>query len=160
MYACVPETKHAVVLLGAAVPLPLLGWPVPLARLGRAGSYGFTAITLWTAATDGAARPSALIGAVACLGLLVAEPVARTIANRRSPLDVFPLRWPAWLWAVPVAIVHFGLVFLGSRVAGLRPTATDALAVVLAEAIVVVALGIGLRQWAPPPLPRRHGPAG
>jgi hypothetical protein len=160
VFACVPETKRIVVLLGAAVPLPLLGWPVPLARLGRAGSYGVVAVVLWASATDGAARPSAVVGAVACLGLMLAEPVIRTIGNRRSPLDVVPETWPAWLWAGPVVALHFALVFVGSRVAGIRPTVAEALTVVAAETVVVLAVGVGLRLWATPPLPRRHDPAG
>ena len=154
IYACVPETKRLLVLLGVALPLPLMSWPLALTRLGRAGSYTFVAVCMWAAAIDGVTRPSAILGAAASLGLLVAEPLARALAGRRSPLELVPERLPAVVWVGPVAVIHLGLVFIASRVAGIRPTVDEALSVLLGLAVVVVAIGVGLRQWRPPPLPR------
>ena len=154
IYVCVPETKRMMVLLGVALPLPLMGWPLALASLGRAGSYTFVGVALWAAAIDGAARPSSIIGAVASLGLLIAEPLARALADRRGPLELIPERLPAWLWVLPVAALHLGLVFIGARVAGLRATVDEAVAIVAAVAIATVCIGLGLRFWAPPSLPK------
>lgn len=154
IYVCVPETKRVLVLLGVALPLPLMGWPFAVASLGRAGSYTFVAVALWAAAFDGATRSSAIIGSVASLGLLVAEPAMRAIAGRRGPLELIPDRIPAWLWVAPVALIHLAIVFVSSRVAGLRATTGEALSVVAAEAIALVCVSLGLRFWAPPPLPK------
>ena len=56
VYFTVPDTEHALVLIGAALPLALSSWPVPLARLGSGGAYAATGLLAWTAATDGVAR--------------------------------------------------------------------------------------------------------
>ena len=39
IYVDVPDTEHILVILAAAAPLVLLGWPLNLGRLGEAGGY-------------------------------------------------------------------------------------------------------------------------
>jgi hypothetical protein len=142
VYYTVPDTEQAAVVLGAAVPLVLLGWPYPLARLGFPGAMASAGVLAWTIGAGGIGRFSSIVGGAACLGLFVAEPAARALrAGRRSVLAVLP-RAP---WVVPVvASAHLGLVFIGARVAGLRPTVRDAIAVVAAEAAVALAILVSL----------------
>jgi hypothetical protein len=68
IYGTTPDTEHARVLAGVALPIALLGWPRPLASLGAAGSSVATALVSWTAVVDGLGRPGAVAGAIAGLG--------------------------------------------------------------------------------------------
>ncbi len=153
VYATVPDTERALVLLGVSVPLLLLGWPVALMSLGSAGSYAAVGTLVWVAATDGRGRQTAVIGAIACLGLLVIEPAARLLRGRRATvLAVLPKS----IWTVlPVAGTHLAIVYVASRVAGLRHAIGAAAAIVVIEsAIVAGALflceappGAGPERW-------------
>jgi hypothetical protein len=139
VYATVPDTEAALVLLGVALPLALLGVPWPLAALGRAGSCVMLGVVVWTAAAGGFGRRSSIVGAVASLGLLVVEPAGRWLAGARNgPFVRFARRWSAV--AVLVA-VHLVLVLFASRVAGLRRTAEEA--AVLAAGALAAAVGVG-----------------
>lgn len=142
VYVTVPETQHAIVLLGAALPAVLLAWPRPLARLGSAGSLTLIGIVLWVSAVDGAARPTAIVGGAACLGLLLLEPTVHAIKGRR-PVDVTEPA-PAWRAATPVVALHAALVLIASRGAGLQTTMAACLALVAVE----VAVGVAGRRLA------------
>jgi hypothetical protein len=83
LYENVPDPDFALLIVGAALPLVLLGWPVPLARLGGAGSAGLMGLFAWADAVGGRGRLSAVIAGAACLGLLAVEPVSRLL--RRAP---------------------------------------------------------------------------
>lgn len=142
IYLSGPDTEQSIVLVGVTLPIALLGWPVPTASLGAAGAYAMTGLVTWVAVTAGSARPGAIVGGMACLGVLVVEPAGRRlvgvngIASGRAYVPRL----------VTIAAVHVALVGACSRVAGLRASATDALliaAVVLAAAAVVLA-GLGL----------------
>jgi hypothetical protein len=150
VYFAVPDTEQAAVLLGAALPLALLGWPRALAGLGSAGAYAATGLVVWTAAAGGTGRPSSIVGGIACLGLLTIEPVARAIAPRGSSLlDVVEGR----RWAVvPVAAGQLALVYVASRWAGLRPTVSEAVVIVVVELmlVLVAVAGLGGRLKARP----------
>lgn len=134
----VPETQHAIVLLGAALPAILLAWPRQLARLGSAGSLTLTGIVLWVSAVDGAARPTAIVGGAACLGLLLLEPALHAAKGRRRPFDMGKPA-PAWRAGAPVVAVHAVLVLIASRGAGLQTTMAACLALVAVEVAVGVA---------------------
>lgn len=138
-YATTPETEHVVVLLGAALPVAVLAWWRPPLTLGRVGSLLVVALMAWVVAVDGAARPGAVVGGLACLGLLVILP-ALPAAPRAAP-------WPPGL----VAVLHAGLVVVCSRVAGLRTSAADALAIsALAWALATIALITSTRRGVRP----------
>lgn len=114
----VPDTEQALVLLGAALPLALLGWPLIKVSLGRSGSSAIVGLLVWTAAMGGYHRQSAVIGGIGSLGLLAVEPAAGWLAGRAGhPFD----RLSGRPWAVVLmAAVHLGLVLLVSRLAGLQ----------------------------------------
>jgi hypothetical protein len=137
VYFSVPDTEQASVLLGATLPLVLLGWPRALAGLGSAGAYAATGLLAWTAAAGGYGRPSSIVGGIACLGLLVVEPLARAVRPRvSSVLDAVARRW----WAVaPVAASHLLLVYVASRWAGLQPAVDGAVLIVTLELCLAVA---------------------
>jgi hypothetical protein len=136
VFAAVPNTGGAVALLGAAVPGACAGWPLGGARLGTAGAAGATALLVWTAAAGAAGREPAIVGALACLGLLAACPAGswlaahrRTTPGRARPR---PVTGP-----VAVLVVHTAAVAVASRVAGISHELR--LAVPVAAGTVVVA---------------------
>jgi hypothetical protein len=141
VYYSVPDTEQASVLLGAALPVAALGGPLALAGLGSAGAYAATGLVAWTAATGGLARPSSIVGGIACLGLLIAEPLARALApTGASLLDFVERRW----WGVvPVAAGQLTLVYVASRWAGLRPGVGQAVVIVTIDLAVAVAIVAG-----------------
>jgi hypothetical protein len=137
VYFTVPDTEHLLVLLGAAIAVPLLGWPLPVASFGRPGSYAAVAVLMWAAALDGVGRTASVVGAAACLGLLVAEPVATLIARREPDPDSLP----GPLQVVPFAAAHGVLVYVASRVAGLGSEPVLA-AVISAIALTLAVIGV------------------
>jgi hypothetical protein len=140
IFLTVPDTEQALVALGAALPLALLGWPRPLAWTGRAGAYAATGVLLWVVATGSAGRGSAVVGGVACLGLFVVEPLARLLDPGRGSV----LEWlPAGRWGVAVAaLAQLALVLVAARVAGLRASAAAAGAIALLEFAGAAALSL------------------
>lgn len=149
VYTTVPDTERALVVLGAAVPLAVLGWPLALATLGRAGASATVGLLAWVAVTDGSARPGSVVGAIACLGILLVEPVARTLRGQEPP-DPSPDaavvdRDPAgWRLAMPVILAHLALVAVAARVAGLRTDALESTAIAGFALVTAVFLAA---QW-------------
>lgn len=140
IFFTVPDTEEAAVLLTAAAPVALLGWPAPLASLGGAGSYSVVGVTAWIVVWGSRGRETALVGAAACLGLLLAEPVARLLTRRNTVLQRIS---PDAQTALAVGAAHFLLVVFASRFAGMRPSVLEAS--VLAGAalfLAVVALAV------------------
>lgn len=147
VYATIPDTEAARVLMGAAVPVAVLGWPARSATLGG-GATVLAGLLVWVVAAGGHVRPGAVVGAFACLGLLAADPAARLVSGG-SLLDRLP-RSPAGTVALLVA--QTVVVLVAARVAGPHQSASDAAAVavpLLAAAVGVLALG-GLRRLRPP----------
>jgi len=99
----------------------------------------------WTAAVGGVGRPSSAVGAVACLGVLAAEPLAQALGSRYGiALEQAARR--SW-GQLPVGLLHLVLVYLGSRVAGFRSSVITA-AVVAGAALaggVALFLFLGAR---------------
>lgn len=141
-YATVPETGRLVVVLGVAAALSLAGWPIPVASLGSAGSLVVTGLLVWTSATGGLERPSSIVGASACLGLLVVEPVGRALVRSgASALDSLPDRW--WSCAV-VAGAQAVVVAVASRAAGLQVETGRAVVIAVVDLLVTLALVVAL----------------
>jgi hypothetical protein len=136
VFYAVPNTARALVLLGVALPIALLGWPIALACLGQAGAYVAVGALVWVAAFEGQGRDAATIGAIACLGLLVAEPAARALRGGR---DTVIERLPTSRWGVvAAALVQLSLVLVASRVAGIRHVVATATLVVVIEMCAAV----------------------
>ena len=147
VYATVPDTEMALVAVGVALPLSLLGWPWPLAAWGRVGAWMVAGSLLWVVASGGVGRGSAVIGGIACLGLLAVEPIARRLhPDRRSVLS----RLPGGLLGAPVAaVVQLLLVYVASRVAGTRSSVAAAATIAMAGAAVAVGLALAAAGKVP-----------
>jgi hypothetical protein len=155
VYFTVPDTERALVLLGATLPIVLLGWPFALASLGTVGAYPAVGALVWISAFEGLGRHGSIIGGVACLGLFVVEPIAKWLRlGAATPFETLPTR--VWI-AIPVACAHLVLVVIASRVVGLRTPVGQA--VVLAGATLVFGvaalLALGASYRPRPRSPRR-----
>lgn len=117
VFAAVPDTEQAGALLGASVPGALVGWPVGRARLGGAGAAGAVAVLVWVAALGALGRPVAVLGAVACIGLLAALSIGPWLADRWAIRILRPAARPL---APPLLAlgVHTLVVAVAARVAG------------------------------------------
>jgi hypothetical protein len=111
IYVCVPDTEVPLVLLGAALPVALLA----LNRRARssASTGAFVALMVAGAVVGGVGRPGAVVGGLACVGVLVLVPLAGWRA--RTPADI-----------VVLIVTHGLLVLWVARVAGFRDSAVAA----------------------------------
>lgn len=116
VFAAVPDTEQAAALLGASLPLALLGWPFGAGRLGPPGAGAATALLVWVAAVGGRGREASIIGAVGCLGLLVTLPAGRWLAGRTGWCRT--VRRPRRL-SLTLVLVQLVAVAVASRVAGM-----------------------------------------
>lgn len=116
IYYCVPDTLEAHVLLGATLPIVVVAWPLPLARLGAAGAFASAGVIAWVVAEGGWGRQSSIVGGLATFGLLVLEPLTRFLRRRGwSPFDLLPT---GVLRAPVAAVLHLSFVVVASRIAG------------------------------------------
>lgn len=140
VYACVPDTEQALALLGAALLVAPLGWPVRLARLGQAGSLAVTGLVVVVVALGGVGADRALVGGVASLGGFLVEPLATRLGGpRRQPHD------PGWPAAALLA-AHLAVVLYASRVAGVRDEPGTAGVLAVAGATVAVVAGAAVQR--------------
>lgn len=153
IWATVPDVEAALVLLGAALPMALLGWPPFLARraparpppaFGVAGSLAVAGVLVWAVASGGTGRPGSVVGGLACLGLLAVEPAVRALdPRRRSPLDPLERR-PGLAWAALAA--QLVLVAVAARVVGRPERAATALGLAVLELGLAVAAGAAVAR--------------
>jgi hypothetical protein len=79
-----------------------------------------------------------MIGGAVCLGLFAVEPAARWL--RRDGASVLE-RVPGRPWRLPAAVAaHTVLVYIAARVAGTRPSAAQAAAIVLPVLVTATTL--------------------
>lgn len=152
VYVSVPDTEHAAALLGVALPLVLLAWPKPIARLGAGGAAGAVALVVWGAAYGGRGRPASLLGAVACLGLLAAIAIGpRLIPTIRSVIEDLDRRTAVF----GIAVVHSVIVLLAARTAGLQSEVIAAALLVLPPLLFAIGIAAVVRppSVVPPPPP-------
>ncbi len=127
----VPDTEEARTIVGAMLVAGLLSL-APAVRRDAVGASAAIGLLTWTAGTGGFGRPGAVVGGVACLGVLVLGSIVR----RARPHDLVALG------------VHVLLVLVVARVAGLRQSAWQAGAIAaVAYIVAVLALVIGGRVW-------------
>lgn len=132
-WTTVPDTEQILVVAGVFLPIALLGLPITRITEG-AGAYGVVGLITWVATVGGRGRPGSVIGAVACLGILLAEPIARRVWRGRA---VIP-RHAATARGLGALVVHAVVVLLAARVAGfVRPADTA-----LGLSAVVLLLGV------------------
>jgi hypothetical protein len=144
VFAAVPDTEQAATLLGASVPLALCGWPLGHARLGPTGAGAATALLVWVAAVGGRGREPSIVGAVACLGLLVTLPAGRWLAGRAGhPRAIGRCRHAAVL----LVCVHLAVVAVASRVAGVTTDLHVAVPVAAVTMLVAVAVAVAAGAW-------------
>jgi hypothetical protein len=153
MYTTVPDTEQAAVLVGATLPLALLGWPKPLAALGAPGAAATVGLVVWTASVGGRGRPGAIVGAMACLGVMLIEPLIRLLFRRRPPPAP---TGPLSSGMVITAALHVALVLCVSLAAGREVSARAAAAIsATAFATAALALVVILLLRRPRPAPPR-----
>jgi hypothetical protein len=158
IYATVPDVEAALVVLGATLPVALLGWPgrwrrgtaaaaSPPPSLGVVGALAVAGLLAWTVAAGGAGRPGSVVGGSLCLGVLAVEPLARLVEpRRRSAL----LRGPVGLTALGA---HLVLVAVAARVVGRAETVVAALpaaGLTLAAALAVALAAATAGERIPP----------
>lgn len=133
IYATVPDTEQALVLLGATAPLALTGWPFRWARLGDFGTVGWVALAVWTVARGGVGRSTAIVGGLGSLGILVLEPLVRIWL----PKNEAPGPDRAGPGPMEQLALHLALVLVASRVAGLRRSMLAATGIVAVTNLLV-----------------------
>jgi len=140
VYWTVPDTEAARAVLGVAIFVAVLGWPLRIARFGVGGAVASACVVGWVIGQGGYPRPGAVIGGVATIGLFALEPIARRLRpNERIVFDARKV-----LLAACLVIVHVACVAAGSRWAGLARDRGPAALRVLAFAPVALALTFAL----------------
>ncbi len=130
----VPDTERAGALLGVAFPLAFAGWPLRLLSLGP-GAAAAVASLGWVSALAASSRTGAMIGGLASLGIMLADPVGRRLAKRR-PTALEVLSRSPGTGAVVIGLIQVALVFGASRVAGMQRGLVPALAIAVAVLVV------------------------
>lgn len=135
VWVTVPETQHVVVLMGAVLPVAAVAffWST---RLGIPGAFAAVAVLAWVIEVDGQARDGAVVGSLACLGLLALEPVLRRLPGGATTSDVTRF------------VVHAVLVAWCSRVAGMVDQAPVALVLVAVGYVVAGVVVVRMRSEA------------
>ena len=139
LYWTVPDTERVRPLIGAAVPIAFSGWPKRWSRMGAGGIGAAVGLFAWVAAIEGRGRPGSVVGAVASLGLFVAEPIGARLAKGRLAALSRSVKVGAYEWC----LLGSQLLVVGyaSRVAGLEATAGAAMLLLVPAILVAVALG-------------------
>jgi len=127
VFGAVPDTEQARALVGATAAAAPFGVD-PRTAPGPAGTSAVVGLLAWTAATGGWPRPGAVVGALACVGVLA---LGGLVAWARLPVAA-------------VLLLHTALVVVASRGAGLRDRAVTAAAIVAAAYGAAV---LGLSVW-------------
>jgi hypothetical protein len=126
VYVCAPDTEYTKVLLGALIPVSLLVFDATLRASAPTGATA--ALVVWTAFVEGRGRPGSVVGALACLAVVLL--VAATRWQWRRVTDV------VLLLTIDVAAVVYV-----ARVAGFRQSAWAA-AVLAVPALLLTWLAL------------------
>jgi hypothetical protein len=133
VFLTVPDTEEILVLLGSALPVFVWAWPKPYVRLGG-GVFPLVGILMWVIAWGGRGREGSIVGAVACLAILLVEPVEARLKRRFLPAS-----------SVATTVIHGVLILIVARIAGLQ-AAPGMAAVIATLALVTGTIGF----WALP----------
>ena len=143
-FLCVPDTEEIGLLAAIYLLMGILGWFHRGLVLGPSGGWAAVGVLLWTIAIGGRGREGAIIGAVACLGLLVAEPIGRLLSGRKAhplPGGVAGRRF--------VVVGHLILAFFMARVAGMRETPREAAELALPAMLAAIGAVVALERFFP-----------
>ena len=138
IFVTVPRTDEALILLGGAGAL------IVHPTIKGAGAFPLTGLAIWAAVIGGASRTGSIVGALACFGLLIIEPLDHWLRRRladpgSSPVDgMAPNRL--------LLSIHLLVVTMSSRVAGFREKSEPALVI----ALVAFAIGWTLMTFTTP----------
>jgi hypothetical protein len=166
VYLAVPDTELARVMLGVALPFVLLSVPKAMCPIGPAGSAALAGFFAWVVFVGGRGRPGSVVGGLACLGLLLAEPVGRrwigAVIATRTFVPHRRSRRPEeeYLLATAVAgVVQLAVALYASQIVG-REDGAIAAVVILAPAAVAAVLLAPMLYPRPPPvlMPRKRSP--
>lgn len=133
LFLTVPETNAATVLLGVWASASFLGWPRPLARFGRPGSFAAIGLYVVVAATGSVGREAALVAGIACLGLLLIIPIRDWLFAPRTHHEA----GSGWYFLI---LVQLGLGVAISRTGGRTNSVVNAAAVIAIWLSVAFAL--------------------
>jgi hypothetical protein len=154
IYATVPDTEQIIALCGASVALFAYTVPTPIGSLGPEGVGAAMGLLMWAAAFDARGRPSALIGAVGCLGLLIAEPVGRLLVRQRpSSRPSRRVNYEQLILAALFGSIQVALALYAGRVAGMQHNPWIALALLVPADVLAVGFST---QLPPPTRPHAH----
>jgi hypothetical protein len=140
LYATVPDTDFALILAGVLLPMGLLCLPRYRMITGAAGAAGLSGCVCVVAAIGGYGRPSAIVGGIACLGVVALAPALAKLASsvKAGRRELMPSL---------VIAIHVVLVWYAARIAGRQPFARRALVVwAVGEIVVVAAVTTVLRR--------------
>ena len=115
LFAAVPDTEWALSLMAVSVVLTFLSWPKVAGSLGSEGAYAAVAVFILVAGVGGSGRPPSVLGSIACLGLLILEPVVTAIKPSVVKLTTLPSR--TWGGAMVASLPQLVLVLVSSRIA-------------------------------------------
>jgi hypothetical protein len=114
-FLAVPDTEWVRTLFAVALPISFLAWPRVLVTVGPAGAYAAGAVFALFTSEGGTGRPASVIGALACLGLLLIEPV---LFRARPQIDLLRAQLLGGPMSVLIAAVpQFAIVLVNSRIA-------------------------------------------
>jgi hypothetical protein len=121
IYLGAPDTEITKLVLGALVPVVFLGL-VPRLRSSSA-TASLMGLVVWLAVLEGRGRPGAVVGSIACLGVILVAPLVHWRATAPQAL-------------VALVATQALLVLYVSRVAGLRESAWAAAALCVPAFVV------------------------
>lgn len=108
IWATVPNTDLARVLMGACLPLAIATLGPIGATITRSGAYALSGLLVAIAADGGHDRPASIVGAWACVGILALLPAIVAVTRNKPVLS-----------NLQVFLVHALLVLIASRVIGM-----------------------------------------
>lgn len=155
-YSTLPDTEHVLVLLGVALPFAAVAVPRAWEAVGTIGAGAITTWFAWVVWIDGRGRPGAMVGAVAALAILVAEPIARRIPGLPARLArQVPRRVPPPVVLATLVAIQSVLALVAGRIAGFEESPLTALLLAIPVLLVAGVVGAAIPPTdRPPRLPR------
>ena len=139
VWATVPDTEEALVLLGAVIAPTLLAWPLRVARLGPIGGHALVGLYLWVVVWGGRGREGSIVGAMAALGMLMVAPTGAWIARQSR------VRATGW-YGIGLISLQLVVVVATTRIAGLREQAADAAWIAIPTLLVALMIWVFVQR--------------